>query len=251
MQQSSQPSAPEEIRRAPAPEQAGMAVADELADVSRILADASDMETTLAATCQLAVDHVPGCEAAGIVLVVRGSMRSVGSTTPVVETVDDLQFRYSAGPAIDALKAVDVVKVDDLRTDPRWPSLGPIVVAATGVRSVLAHRLQARDRTLGVLTLHSTAPGAFDDGRVAHLASLFARHASLALAAAQAEDGLRAALDSRETISVAMGILMAREGLSRGQAFDVLRRASQRENVKLREIAARIAGGMEDVLPRG
>jgi AmiR/NasT family two-component response regulator len=50
------------------------------------------------------------------------------------------------------------------------------------------------------------------------------------------------ALQSRDLIGQAKGILMAREGITADQAFDMLRRASQRLNVKLRDVA----GGIVD-----
>lgn len=62
-----------------------------------------------------------------------------------------------------------------------------------------------------------------------------------ALAACQAEvAGLREALTSRDLIGQAKGILMASEGVSADEAFDILRRASQRMNVKLRDVAAQL-----------
>ena len=55
---------------------------------------------------------------------------------------------------------------------------------------------------------------------------------------------LNEALSSRAVIEQAKGILMAgTQGLTADAAFDMLRRASQRENVKLREIAMRIVEG--------
>jgi AmiR/NasT family two-component response regulator len=48
------------------------------------------------------------------------------------------------------------------------------------------------------------------------------------------------ALASRDLIGQAKGILMAREGCSADQAFDMLRRASQRLNQKLRDVAEQI-----------
>lgn len=51
---------------------------------------------------------------------------------------------------------------------------------------------------------------------------------------------LQRALYSRETIGTAKGILMARENCTPDEAFDVLRRASQRSNRKLADIAADI-----------
>jgi ANTAR domain-containing protein len=51
---------------------------------------------------------------------------------------------------------------------------------------------------------------------------------------------LRQALRTRTVIGKAMGLLMEREQLTSSQAFDVLRRASQRENRKLRDLAAEL-----------
>lgn len=229
-----------------------LAVARMLAQVSQLLVGAEDVEATLTVVCRLAVEHIPGCQAAGVTLLTRGSLSSVGVTSPAVNALDQLQYRSDQGPCLDALRQRDVVQSDDLETDERWPQLGSVAVEATGVRSVLAFSLCAGERTLGSLNLYSFRPAAFRDEPItAGLGSLFASHAAVALAGAQTLEGLRAALESRETISVAMGILMAREGISRSKAFDVLRRASQRENIKLRDIAARIAGDSEAVLQSG
>lgn len=52
---------------------------------------------------------------------------------------------------------------------------------------------------------------------------------------------LKLALERRDVIGQAKGILMVREGFTAEQAFSVLRMASQRENRKLYEIAVEIA----------
>ena len=66
------------------------------------------------------------------------------------------------------------------------------------------------------------------------------------LAAARREvEGLRAALESRHTIGLAQGILMARHTLTVAQAFDYLRRRSQSDNVKLREIAVDLVAELD------
>jgi len=51
---------------------------------------------------------------------------------------------------------------------------------------------------------------------------------------------LQARLASMPVIEQAKGIIMAQYGCAEDQAFDVLRRASQRGNVKVRELAASI-----------
>jgi len=50
-------------------------------------------------------------------------------------------------------------------------------------------------------------------------------------------ENLHGALASRQVIGRAEGILMQRELISADQAFDLLRRASQNLNTKLREVA--------------
>ena len=78
-------------------------------------------------------------------------------------------------------------------------------------------------------------------------AELFAAQAAVMLANAQALDdarslgeGLREAMASRAAIEQAKGILIAQSGVDADEAFDLLRRASQRENRKLRDVAADI-----------
>jgi AmiR/NasT family two-component response regulator len=52
---------------------------------------------------------------------------------------------------------------------------------------------------------------------------------------------LHQALSSRDVIGQAKGILMERLRITPDEAFDALRRSSQRLNVKLREVAATLA----------
>ena len=49
---------------------------------------------------------------------------------------------------------------------------------------------------------------------------------------------LNAALTSRAVIDQAIGIIMARRACTAGEAFAVLRRMSNNQNVKLRDVAA-------------
>jgi len=53
-------------------------------------------------------------------------------------------------------------------------------------------------------------------------------------------DTLQTALVSRAIIDHARGVLMGRQRIDADAAFDLLRSASQRENVKVRDIAQRI-----------
>ena len=57
----------------------------------------------------------------------------------------------------------------------------------------------------------------------------------------QEVDGLKVALGSRTIIGKAMGVIMEREGVNETEAFETLKSMSQHTNVKLRDVAARIA----------
>jgi AmiR/NasT family two-component response regulator len=50
-------------------------------------------------------------------------------------------------------------------------------------------------------------------------------------------------------IDQAKGILMAREGISADEAFRTLRKASQRGNMKVRDLAQRVLDGVLPALP--
>ena len=89
---------------------------------------------------------------------------------------------------------------------------------------------------MGSLNLYSEQPDAFDDHDVA-FGAVFAAHAAVAWSTSRTIDNLRKGLQTRELIGEAVGILMARQDVSEAEAFDVLTRASQRLNVKLRLIA--------------
>ncbi len=63
---------------------------------------------------------------------------------------------------------------------------------------------------------------------------------AVAMLASRREEDLERKAASRDLIGRAKGILMARENVSDEQAFDMLRRASQRLNVKLTTLAEQV-----------
>jgi hypothetical protein len=92
------------------------------------------------------------------------------------------------------------------------------------------------EEDLGALNFYSRRPGAF--GEAGELAGwLLASHAAVAFSSARTHAQMEQAVATRHAIGEAMGILMGSHHLSEEQAFDVLRRYSQENNVKLREVA--------------
>jgi GAF domain-containing protein len=217
------------------------AISHGFAETARALFAAGDPGKTLSQLLALAVATIEGCDFAGVVVIEGDVVTTPVHTDDLVIELDALQHRFGEGPCLDAVTANIIFYAADLADDARWPAFGP---AATerGVRSVLALPLFV-DGPLGALNLYAYYPEAFgviDRARGLLLAAL----ASLAFATAQIheeaerrEENLHAALASREIIGQAQGILMERERVSADQAFDILRRASQHLNQKLREVA--------------
>ena len=126
--------------------------------------------------------------------------------------------------------------------DDHWPAFTERAILA-GVRSVWSLPLKVRDRTTGALNLYAMGGEAWPatSQRLAHdlasQAAVVLANAAALMGAELTNEHLRVALETRDMIGQAKGILMARQGVSGDQAFDVLRRASQRTNRKLRDVA--------------
>lgn len=227
----------------------GLALA--FAEIARALMAAEDLPATLTKICALAVTTIDGCDHAGISRVFGRQLRTEGSSDDVPERVDALQYELGGGPCVDAIREHEVFQADDLAAEDRWPEFARRAVETTGVRSMLGFRLFAEEDTMGALNLYSRRPQAFDDAaRV--VGSVFAAHAAVAMAGARQHEQMEEALQSRDVIGQAKGMLMARQEITEGAAFELLRRASQRLNVKLVEVARSVVYGPEPPLdPHG
>jgi GAF domain-containing protein len=181
-----------------------------------------------------------GCCQAGLVRVEgTDTLEIAEATDPLLDAADLHRLGRAAASALAAhVDGHDLILVSDTAVDERWPAWTSSA-AEVGLRSMLAVRLHAGGESLGVLQLFSRKPFGFetDDVEVAHL---LARHASVAVASAQQEASLWRAIDARKAIGQAQGILMERLGIDADQAFAVLRRYSQDNNIKLREVARQL-----------
>jgi GAF domain-containing protein len=164
--------------------------------------------------------------------------------------VDVLQERVGQGPCLDAVWEQEVVRVDDVAADERWPEFAT-QAAELGVGSMMCFRLFVEGDILGALNLYSHVPGSFDD-ESEEIGLMFASHAAVALAGAEHEQNLRLGMGNRDVIGQAKGILMERYKISADQAFGVLTRASQELNRKLVDVAREIAdtGAVPGAHPR-
>jgi GAF domain-containing protein len=206
-----------------------------LAEFAADMANSPTLDDAVQRALELAIDIVPGCEQAGISLQRGKQVETPASVGPLAAACDRLQEHLGKGPCVTALREADVVRIDDVLTDDRWPDFAE-GAAQLGLRSLFACRLATPRDVLGALNLYATTPHAFDADSQ-HLAVGYATHVGLALSALDKERNLRKAIESRETIGQAMGILMERHRITASQAFDLMVHVSQRSNVKLRAIA--------------
>jgi GAF domain-containing protein len=124
-----------------------------------------------------------------------------------------------------------------------------------GVLSSLSVPLPIQEELIGALNIYSGTPDAFGEDDVA-AGETFAAYAAIAVgnadtfaSTAETAANLRAAMASRATIEQAKGILMAAGGVTPDEAFNLLVRASQRENRKLRDVAERLVQRVQQHRP--
>jgi hypothetical protein len=151
-----------------------------------------------------------------------------------------------------AAKRGEPTEVLDLEVDPTVDDQDRMVLAAAGTRSWRSLPVADGSGTVfGVVSTHSRSPGRHDPAIAQPVVDRIAQ-----LAAAEPGSGpeqaryerdlavenqrLRQALSSRGVIGVAKGLLMATSNIGEDEAFAMLVRASQHQNVKLRVICERL-----------
>jgi len=215
----------------------------QFSELATALMNDSDEPMVQQRLVEFAVRAVPGADHAAVTVVDRqGRPATTASTDPVPVQVDALQYEFKQGPCLEALVGDDIVTAPDLTADRQWPLFAAEAVNRTPVRSMISFRLFISDEERAALNLYADRVSAFGEQSAA-TGAMFAAYTSMALIAARTQGtvhNLRRALETNREIGVAMGILMARDLLTKDQAFAALRTASQNLNVKLVEIAGQV-----------
>jgi hypothetical protein len=250
------------LQRQAATPATGLAMA--FAEIAQHLYEAGSVDEVLTRIAETCVAAVPSCRMASITVRHEADgYRTVASTDRAATEADQAQYDASEGPCLTALGEAIVYTPEF--PDPRWPTLGSHPAGA-GVHSVVSFGLAASgfptsglpaaglpasgslagDPLTGSLNAYATEAHAFDDA-AREIGLILAAHASVALRTVGERESLEqlghqlhAALSSRDVIGQAKGILMERLRITPDDAFDLLRRSSQRLNVKLREIAQKL-----------
>jgi GAF domain-containing protein len=205
------------------------------------LESSEPFEQSLNQTVVLAIRAV-GCDAGSLSLMDGDQLKTVTATEEDVLEADRAQYDTGLGPCVEAARDGEVHQIPDMEQDHRWEVFSNKSVEL-GWHSSLSLPLRVEARSIGALNLYARDANRFREEDV-EVGSLFASRAAVGIAQAdllrrsrELVEQLKTALQSRDVIGQAKGILMEREGIDSDQAFQMLITASQRANVKLRDVA--------------
>jgi hypothetical protein len=199
-----------------------------------------DLEETLGQIVDAAVATIPGVDAGSISITEHGRVETRHPSTEAIRKLDETQSQLNEGPCLTAIEdppESGIVIAQDFTGDDagRWPRFAPVAVE-TGYRALMSTQLSADGGPRAALNLYSHEADAFDD-HARTLAGLFGVQAAILLYGADTAAHLQRAVDSRDLIGQAKGILMERFSLDDDGAFQMLVKSSQDTNLKLTEVA--------------
>lgn len=196
-----------------------------------------------------AVDEVAGATGAGVTIVRDGRIEMVSAIGTAV-TLDRLQWELSEGPLVKSHHTERTTLSADLRSDDQFPAL------AGALSSTYLPDLSGR---IGAVAM----PGSWDEGGPSQFSLYLDRspnertvavldriepmvtHAMATVVFCEREsmraDQMAKMVQYRRVIEQCKGAMMATVGCSAPKAFEVLDRASQHHNVKLRDLAVALA----------
>jgi GAF domain-containing protein len=218
---------------------------DLLGELASVLLSNETLEAPLDRVADIAVRAIPACDAAGVTLIEHGQPTTAAASGPLVHRVDQHQYTTNEGPCLEGIRTGELQRSASLESETRWPRFrGPTL--NDGVVSCMSLPLVISNHgTRGALNLYSQSLP-FEDADE-KIGRRFAAPASVAVANARAYakaqaliEQLQEAVQSRDVIGQAKGIIAARERCGPNEAFERLRSISQQRNIKVRDLAAAI-----------
>ena len=215
-------------------------LAELFAELGRDLMSERGLDGTLGLISSRSVTLIPRAQDAAVSRGRRGVFETVGQTSELPLRVDQIQYDLGSGPCVDAALEQCIYRTGDLAADQRWPEFGRRAAAEYGIHSMLSTRLFLEgDDMVAALNLYSAVRDAFEESDET-VALMLATHASTAMVSARLHEqvhNLERALRSNRGIGVAIGVLMNQYKITKEQAFDLLRLASQHGHRKLVDVA--------------
>ncbi|MDM7991627.1 GAF and ANTAR domain-containing protein [Arthrobacter sp. zg-Y877] len=173
------------------------------------------------------------------------------SSIAAAHSLGDIKYDFIEGPCPTAVLEQAAVHIPDLQREKRWPQYVDVLNQA-GLHSVLVFPMDLESDGAATLSLYSTRPGYFDAATIEQVRDYSRRITKpLRLAARLVSGGehsadLRAAMDSRTVIDLAVGIVMAQNRCNQDEAFNILVSASGSRNIKLRQIAEQVVASVSE-----
>jgi GAF domain-containing protein len=201
--------------------------------------DAIDVLTTLSSRCVELLDAA----STGILLADPGGVLHVMAASSEAANILELfQIQNEEGPCLDAFRTGEVVIVDDLTEDPRWPAFARRALDV-GFISVHAFPMVVRSNLIGTMNLFMTTVGSLEPSDVvvaqalAHAATLTLLHNQATMDSQRLTAQLQGALNSRIVVEQAKGVISELSNIGTDAAFDRLRTYARSHNTKLTTLA--------------
>ncbi|MFC9552462.1 GAF and ANTAR domain-containing protein [Rhodococcus sp. NPDC056960] len=204
-----------------------------------------EMSLLLQRVCEQVVDTIAGADMAGISLLRDGRVVTVAGTDDAVRAIDIDTVQTIDGDYFGPAGARKVVKARVDEAARRWPAVADNLGQA-GMRSFLSAPLAVDEALAGTLNIYGAGDHGFSELDAVVLLVYTTAIEGLLRSARSVElarnevTGLTRAMKTRAVIEQAKGIVMALQGVSAEQAFEILVAQSQQEHVKLAEVARRI-----------
>ena len=225
-------------------------LAHRLLQLAAFPANAEVVDAALRLVVALAHATVKGADGVSVSLSRSGTLTTVAASDDTIRGMDADQYATGQGPCLSAATDGHRIYVESLDSESRWPEFIPRA-KERGINSILSMPLLTAGRPLGALNIYSNRAGALSDPEQA-LATLCAQQASDLLASAtvdvSAEDlsiRLRDALQVRQTVTMAIGVVITREGISPDDAHARLLQSSHQSAIPLQEQARAIVASTQ------
>ncbi|SFR24762.1 GAF domain-containing protein [Lentzea waywayandensis] len=225
---------------------------DETTEALAVLRDAftgeEDLDEALQRLAETAARAIVDADAVTVSVLKLDQTRTAAATDALLVEVDEKQYSSDRGPCLEAARTLSAVRAVVGEHRGEWPEFES-AAEEHGIRAYLSVPvvLPASERSeaqhVGSLNIYSRTAAAFDPFDES-LMRLFTTAASTTITSAQRWQRsrkhiqhLEQALESRAVIEQAKGALMAAHECTADEAFTMLVERSQRDNVKLRNIA--------------
>ncbi|MCU1452241.1 MAG: Response regulator with antiterminator output domain [Acidimicrobiales bacterium] len=219
---------------------------DAFVELHRHLAECEPVDVVLQRVAEIVATTMGRSGGVSITVSEHGDFRTAASTIDAAVEVDQAQYDSDMGPCLEAHRLGHVVEVPDMHRASKWPEFRQSAIEH-GFGSSLSLPLSIGSEKLGALNCYSSEASPYGPDLIG-LGRGIATQASVALSnlisfkrLRDLVDQLEEALESRDVIGQAKGILMNQQRITAEKAFGLLVSTSQRRNVKLRMLAEEVA----------